>query len=80
MISYNEEGILDRSAFERVLAGHEMEIVEVAYKRFRSDSDSKRRQYRVLADRKRDEVREWLVYAHKSNVAKRLRGVVGRAG
>ena len=39
-------------------------------KRFRSDKDeAARRQYRVLENRKKDEVREWLIYARKPEVS-----------
>ena len=78
VVSYNEEGILSRDGFERVLSracpGFDMGrgLVEVSYKRFRSDKDqAARRSYRVLADRKKDEVREWLIYARKTTPALR---------
>lgn len=80
LISYNEEGILSRETLARVLAqtcpGFDMGqgLVEVSHKRFRSDKDEgARRQYRVLADRKKDEVREWLIYAHKKPARTRRR-------
>jgi adenine-specific DNA methylase len=78
VVSYNEEGILSREGFERVLSracpGFDMGrgLVEVSYKRFRSDKDeAARRSYRVLANRKKDEVREWLIYARKAGPALR---------
>lgn len=73
LISYNEEGILSREALQRALGaacpGFDLErgLTEVSHKRFRSDRDEKaRRQYRVLAGRARDEVKEWLIYARKT--------------
>jgi adenine-specific DNA-methyltransferase len=81
VISYSEEGILSRETLGRVLAqtcpGFTMSrgLVEVSYKRFRSDRDEgARRRYRVLANRKKDEVREWLIYAHKKPARSRARG------
>ncbi len=72
VISYSEEGILSRDALERAVRRAVPDfdmargLVEVSYKRFRSDKDDgKRRRYRVLAHRSRDEVREWLVYAKR---------------
>ncbi|MEZ0230486.1 MAG: DNA adenine methylase, partial [Planctomycetota bacterium] len=80
LISYNEEGILSRDTLARILAstcpGFDMNegLVEVSYKRFRSDKDEgARRQYRVLADRKKDEVREWLIHARKKPARRRTR-------
>ncbi len=73
IISYNEEGILSREALLRVVeetcAGFDRSrgLVEVSYKRFRSDkNEGARRQYRVLANRRKDEVREWLIHARKA--------------
>jgi adenine-specific DNA-methyltransferase len=81
VISYNEEGILSREALERALAAvsprFELErgLVELAYKRFRSDRDQgARRTYRVLEGRARDEVREWLIYARKPRARGARRG------
>lgn len=73
VISYSEEGILGREEIGAALAAaagqprydfardHE----EISYKRFRSDKDGEGRSYRVLEERSRDEVREWLFYVHK---------------
>ena len=71
LVSYSEEGLLSREAFERVFAPACPDfdwgeaLTEVSYKRFRSDGDSAARRYRQLAGRSRDEVREWLIYARK---------------
>jgi adenine-specific DNA-methyltransferase len=76
LISYNEEGILSREALARILGqacpGFDVsrDFVEVSHKRFRSDKDeAARRQYRVLENRKKDEVKEWLIYARKPEVS-----------
>jgi len=79
VVSYSEEGILSREEIGRALAdaaGLERydfarDFAEVAHKRFRSDKDAAGRRYRVLDDRRRDEVHEWLFYVRKPVGARR---------
>jgi adenine-specific DNA-methyltransferase len=69
VVSYNEEGILSREEIEDALrdglGAREREFRALAYKRFRSDRDRDARSYRVLPDRGRDEIAEWLFYAER---------------
>jgi len=74
VISYNEEGIIQREEFEEMLAEFSgvarsqlgMVLQEIPYRRFRSDADGRvssrgsGRKYRELPGRGRDEVHEWL--------------------
>jgi adenine-specific DNA-methyltransferase len=78
VLSYNEEGLLDRDQIGAILARFEgvkrydfrRNFTEVHYRRFRSDRDREdgdesggRRRYRVLEGKGRDEIAEWLFFA-----------------
>ncbi len=87
VVSYSEEGILSREAIGAALAeaagadrfDYRRDFREVSHKRFRSDqATGARRQYRVLAGRRRDEVAEWLFYVRKP-AGKRGRAASRRA-
>jgi adenine-specific DNA-methyltransferase len=73
VVSYNEEGILDRETIGSALAeaaglsafDFARDHAEISYRRFRSDREREGRSYRVLKGRARDEVSEWLFYVRK---------------
>ncbi|MEE8142221.1 MAG: DNA adenine methylase [Planctomycetota bacterium] len=79
IISYNEEGIIQKHEFEEMLAEYagvprsrlKNALTEISYRRFRSDSDGRvahtgaGRSYKHLPGRERDEVREWLFHVQK---------------
>jgi adenine-specific DNA methylase len=77
LVSYNEEGLLSREQLGHILAlfadtasfDFESNMRQVLYRRFRSDSDRpagesvRRRQYKVIEGKARDEISEWLLFA-----------------
>ncbi|MBI4577958.1 MAG: DNA adenine methylase [Planctomycetes bacterium] len=69
VVSYNEEGLVSRSAWELLLreafGAREIVFRALGYRRYRSDADGDRRAYQRLAGRGRDEVREWLFHARR---------------
>jgi adenine-specific DNA-methyltransferase len=82
VVSYNEEGLLQRDEIGAILARFEgvrsydfdRKFRELTYRRFRSDRDRDGdgagglRQYRVLEGRSRDEIREWLFFASRARL------------
>jgi adenine-specific DNA-methyltransferase len=79
VISYNEEGLLDREEIGELLASfsgterfdHDQNFREVDYRRFRSDRDrapvrdGSARRYRVIENKGKDRIGEWLFYARR---------------
>lgn len=79
LVSYNEEGIIERDDFVEILSefsGRAASVVRadfeaISYRRFRSDRDRESldgrggRSYRRLSGRRRDEIEEWLFYASR---------------
>ncbi len=90
VISYSEEGIIDRSEFVEMLAEYAgtprarlgRALTRVAYPRFRSDADGRVarngavRRYRILPGRDRNEVHEWLFHVARSKVVRPRRRTV----
>lgn len=81
VVSYSEEGILSREQIGEALAAaagqssydYETGHLEIGYKRFRSDADTKSRTYKHLEGRAKDEVAEWLFYVHAPQHARQKR-------
>lgn len=81
VVSYNEEGLLTREEIGELLARFsgtdrfdlEADFREVDYRRFRSDRDRARgdegltRRYRVVENREKDRIGEWLFYARRGD-------------
>lgn len=79
VVSYSEEGILDREAIGAALAeaaglpafDFERDHRVISHRRFRSDRNRNGRVYRVLEGRAPDEVGEWLFYVRKPRSRRR---------
>lgn len=93
VVSYNEEGLLDREQIGAMLAefsgagsfDYEKGFREVIHRRFRSDRDREigesagpSRKYRVIEGKERNEISEWLFVASRSARSTRSRGAGSR--